>query len=323
MFNSIIQDDFVGKFLYSTADIASCDDGIQLSILMDSRMEGWIGIPHGGISMGIFADLAMALENIAIHETGHYPVTVDYRLAGAGLKVNDVLDFHISKSADGVQGEASVGSNPLPYMSATIRYGEKNEAQKDLFSSYLPSNVDQVLDRMILLPFYRKCFVCGTERDYPGLRRQFHLWDTNGKIVVSFAGFDEKYKDSFYSFHRGHFLHPLPTAALLDETLGWAGFMRTAAGAVTVQISMTYYRPVSINEKLIFFGRGERVRGNPKGRLLYWASGGAAAVQGDGSLEVVASASGQWFAVHELTEQMKTALLPEELMVRAFELAKV
>jgi hypothetical protein len=45
-------------------------------------------------------------------------------------------------------------------------------------------------------------------------------------------------------------------------------------------------------------------------------------VKDDGSLEMVVSASGQWFGVRELTEQMKTALLPEELMARAFEMAK-
>ena len=60
-------------------------------------------------------------------------------------------------------------------------------------------------------------------------------------------------------------------------------------------------------------GRGSRV--------LFWASGGAAVVAEDGSLEPVVAVSAQYFGVPELTEQMKAHLVPEELTTRVFSIA--
>jgi hypothetical protein len=54
---------------------------------------------------------------------------------------------------------------------------------------------------------------------------------------------------------------------------------------------------------------------------LFWASGGAAAINKDGILEIVIAASGQWLGVPELTRQMKTELMPKELTERAFRFA--
>ena len=45
------------------------------------------------------------------------------------------------------------------------------------------------------------------------------------------------------------------------------------------------------------------------------------AVREDGSSEMVVSASGQWLGIPELTDQMKSALLPREMMEKAFEVA--
>jgi hypothetical protein len=71
----------------------------------------------------------------------------------------------------------------------------------------------------------------------------------------------------------------------------------------------------------LVFGRGEKIRGNNASRLLFWASGGAAAVCGNGILEPVVVASGQYMGVGALTEQMRQELLPAELTRRAFQLA--
>jgi hypothetical protein len=54
---------------------------------------------------------------------------------------------------------------------------------------------------------------------------------------------------------------------------------------------------------------------------LFWASGGAAAINKDGILEIVIAASGQWLGVPELTRQMETELMPKELTERAFRFA--
>jgi hypothetical protein len=118
-------------------------------------------------------------------------------------------------------------------------------------------------------------------------------------------------------------MHPIALLALIDETMGWAGFMASACAGVTVRIGYTFYRDIHVDEPIVVFGRGEKVRGNVHSRLLYWASGGAAVIGKDGKLEIVVAASGQWFGVPELTEQMKVELQPKELTERAFRLAEI
>lgn len=314
--------DYVREFLYGTS-ARQFDRGTTMtSICMDERMEGWIGIPHGGISMGMMTDMALSLNHFPKNNERLFPLAAHFRLGGASVKIGDTLHFQVAPTDGGAKGEACVDGNPLSYMSASIDYEKDDIPQAGLFASLIPEHIDQVMTSLTLLPSYKKCFVCGFERNHPGLKRQFHHWDNRQNIVIAHAGFNHEDTETFYRFQRGGRLHPLPFLALLDETLGWGGFLLSSSGAVTVKISYTFYRPVSVNEKLVFFGRGDRVRGKAGSRLLFWASGGAAAVKADGRMEMVVSASGQWFGVQDLTEQMKTALLPKDLMDRVFSFTK-
>lgn len=313
--------DYVRQFLYGSGPIVHVGGHATADVLMDERLEGWIGIPHGGISMGIMMDLAMTLDAYPRRDDLLFPVSADFRLAGASIRIGDRLHFDVLPVPGGAEGSATVARDPLPYMSSSIRYRESSGEHEKAFAAFMPEKCGDALQELALLPFYRNCFVCGFERSGPGLKRQFRLWESPDRIVVSSAGFSGVDRDSFYRFSRNGVLHPLPFLALLDETLGWGGFLISGSGAVTVRIGFTFHRPVSCDEKLLFFGRGDRIRGRSTSRLLSWASGGAASVREDGSLETVASASGQWFGVQELTRQMRTALLPRTLMDKAFELA--
>jgi len=313
--------DYVRQFLYGPGTIFHARSRASADIVMDDRLEGWIGIPHGGISMGVMMDLAAALGGYLERCNPLFPVSADFRLGGTGIRVGDRLHFDVASAEAGAEGSVTVDGNPLEYMLSSIRYGEDSGGHGKLFAAFMPEKCGDLLKELSPLPSYRNCFVCGVGRSHPGLRRQFHLWNAPGKVVVSPVGFDAGDRDSFCRFTRNGFLHPLPFLALLDEILGWGGFMISGSGAVTVRIGYTFYRPVADGERLLFFGRGDRVRGRAGSRLLYWASGGAAAVGEDGSLEMVVGASGQWFGIPELTEQMKSSLLPREQMERAFEAA--
>ncbi len=314
--------DYTRQFLYGPAAILDAGGQAAVDVPMDERVEGWIGIPHGGISMGIMMDLAMTLGAYSPGDERCFPVSADFRLGGASLRIGDSLHFAVMPVPGGAEGSAGVDRDPEPYLLASIRCRESNDEHGKAFSSFMPERCGSLFEELQPLPSYRNCFVCGVERSHPGLRRQFHLWQqASDKIVVASAGFAGTDRDSFYRFSRSGFLHPLPFLALLDEILGWGGFLLSGSGAVTVRIGFTFHRPVACDEKLLFFGRGDRVRGRTSSRLVYWASGGAASVRQDGSLEMVVSASGQWFGVPALTEQMRSSLLPRTLMERAFELA--
>lgn len=315
--------DFVRDFLFGQTAIEVMDQRIRSGMVMDQRTEGWIGIPHGGISMGAVVDLALLLHCNDAASDSLYPLTVDFRLGGARIRTGDHVVVDVSAVNGGARGLVSVDKNPSPYLSATIAFGKDDDQKKKVFSSYLPASGFIPADRLTPLPFYRNCFVCGTERLHPGLRRRFYLLDAGApeKIVISNIGFDADDGNSVGLFHRQGMVHPLAFLALLDENMGWAGFMAAASGGVTVRISYTFYRSMAVGERVVVFGRGERVKGNPESRQLFWASGGAAVVKDDGSLEVVISASGQWLGMPELTDQMRRELVPEEMNSKAFALA--
>jgi hypothetical protein len=312
--------DYIRQFLYGPGTILNVGGHTTVDVSMGERMEGWIGIPHGGISMGIMMDLAMTLNPHPHQADLLFPVSADFRLGGTSIKIGDSLHFDVMPISGGADGDATVDRNPVPYLSSSIRYRESNGEHGKAFSAFMPEKYGPFLEELISLPSYKNCFVCGVERSHPGLKRQFHLWERSDKIVVSPVGFTSVDRDSFYRFSWNGFLHPLPVLALLDEILGWGGFLLSGSGAVTVAIGFTFYRPIACNEKLLFFGRGDRVRGRSSSRLLFWGSGGAASVREDGSLEMVVSASGQWFGIKELTQQMRSSLLPKTLMERAFDL---
>jgi hypothetical protein len=316
--------DFVRKFLFGGSDFYKDGKFVRAGLLMDLRTEGWVGIPHGGIGMGAIMELAMMLGSYPQNAGSLYPLSVDFRMGGSSVKIGDRLIVEVSEGEGGAEGIICAERDLPPYVSASIRYREAGSHKRDLLASYIPDRISDIDNKLMPLPHYKNCFVCGVGRSHPGLKRSFHFWDSDEsskKIVVSTVGFDARDSESFYLFQRNNIIHPIASLALLDETMGWAGFMASASGAVTVRISYTLYRDIRVGERVVAFGCGDKVRGNAGSRLLFWASGGAAAINKDGILEIVIAASGQWLGVPELTRQMETELMPKELTERAFRFA--
>ena len=310
---------FVKAFLFGGTEPSPEGGGLCSRLIMDGRTEGWMGIPHGGIGMGAIAELAGALRAASRVRGTPYPLTVDFRLGGAGARSGDTMEVQVCPTAGGARGTISGRGDALPYLTAVLGYGSDESLRKTVFASYLPGRFSvPEAGGWIPLPYFPHCFVCGAERAHPGLASRFWLLAGPERIVVSRAGFDAGEGEPFYRFRRGGCVHPLPLLALLDETLGWAGFMATGSGAVTVRIGYTFYRDIRVGERLVFYGRNEKVKGNAGSRLFYWASGGAAVVDDRGGLEIVAAAAGQYLGVPALTEQMRRELIPPEWTRRAF-----
>jgi hypothetical protein len=314
-------EDFVREFLFGEAGIVRDEAGVRSEIVMDLRTEGWIGIPHGGISMGAIADLFESLHEARSARGMPYPVTMNMRMGGSRLRTGETVHVAVAPEGEGAKGIVSVRGSEMPYLEADITRGfgpETSEAQP-----CLPSSFDRLEGSLSALPFYRNCFVCGIDRSHPGLKRKFQWFEAarQNRVVVSCAGFDATDRDTVLRFERGGRVHPVVLMALVDETMGWAGFMNYASGAVTVHLSATLHRDLGVDEKFVVFGRGERVRGKGS-RMLFWASGGIAVVGKGGAFETVVTASGQFFGVPALTEQMRTELIPQELTREAFGIAE-
>jgi hypothetical protein len=313
--------DFVREFLFGEAGIVRDEAGVRSEITMDLRTEGWIGIPHGGISMGAIADLFESLHETRSARGLPYPVTMDIRMGGSRLRTGETVHVAVAPEREGAKGIVSVRGSEMPYLEADITKGfgpETTEAHR-----CLPSSFDRLEGSLSALPFYRNCFVCGIDRSHPGLKRRFQWFEAarQNRVVVSCTGFDAGDRETVHRFERKGRVHPVVLMALVDETMGWAGFMNYASGAVTVRLSATLHRDIGVDEKFVVFGRGERARGTGS-RMLFWASGGIAVVGKGGAFETVVTASGQFFGVPALTEQMRTELIPQELTRQAFGIAE-
>ncbi len=294
---------------------------IHAVIDMGEHTEGWIGIPHGGIGMGAILELMQGLPNFPDDAQGCFPLNVNYRLGGARVKIGDAVDVTVSEVDRGAHAKILLHGQKDPYIEASVSYHTGSVELENHIRSYLPDNFRALERPIVTLPRYKRCLVCGNERTYPGLNREFHLVTNSSKrLVFSKVGFTQRDRDDFFWFRRGAFVHPLALIALLDETMGWGGFFIAGQGGVTVNLEVTFLRDVRIGEKMIFFGRPERKRGRNPRLMFFWSTGGIATVHSDGTFEIAAVASAQYFALPELTEQMKIHLLPSELTRQAFDL---
>jgi hypothetical protein len=301
------------------------DGSLTAKIVMDGRTEGWVGLPHGGFGMGAIMELASGLDNYPENPKLIFPLRADFRMGGAAVSLGDEVKVIAEERDGGAVGVIRKEGADLPYIYGDISFLTEEAKEREAFKAFLPPNFSSLENRLVPLPYYTDCFVCGAERKMPGLKRMFHLFDdpddSDGKTVVSLVGFDEEDYETFFRFKRGNFVHPIAPLALGDETTGWGGFFTAKNGGVSVRLSYNFYRDIRIGEKIVFFGRGGKVKGDISKRLLFWATGGAAAVDEEGNFETVLTTSGQWFGLTALTDQMRVHLIPEESRIRAFKMA--
>jgi len=299
------------------------DDGsITAPLNLDLRAEGWVGLPHGGFGMGAIAELTSGLSNYPKKDEDRFPLTMSFRMGGAGVSTGDTVTVTTAEKNGGAVGAITTENDTVPYITGDITYGMDDPKGRKTALSYLPDNYNAIKDDLVPLPYYQKCFVCGVNREEPGLRRKFYVHDgPRPQLVVAPAGFEESDADSFGVFLRDGYYHPVAFLGVGDECMGWGTFFKARSGGVSVRLSYTFYREVSKDERIVFFGRGDKVRGDRDRRLLFWATGGAVAVADDGSLELIMTSSGQWMGMPGLTQQMDEHFHPSEWLKRAYEMA--
>jgi hypothetical protein len=303
-------------------EILAENNGLKATMRMDKKREGWIGIPHGGIGMGAIMEMISLHENYPSDPKERFPLQVHFRMGGASARIGDRVMIHTRPGLGGAEGQISVNGAAHPYISANVLFRKDDQLLRETFLNYMPVNIKNMGQVKADMPNYKHCFVCGLGRREPGLRRRFQVLERNGhRFAIAPVGFLESDRKEFFWCRRGDFLHPLAQLALMDETMGWAGFLISGHGGVSVRFSFVFFRDIRLHEKFIVFGRGEQVKGNIEKRMMFWSSGGIAAVKDDGAFEMVAASSGQVLIVPELTEQMRTNLFPTELTQKVFQIA--
>ncbi len=315
--------DFVHSFLFQDSLIVKNNDNIHTTVSMDTSKEGWVGIPHGGIGMGAIIELSTDFSHCLHDMDFKYPFNCRFKMGGAKVKVGDEVTIDVVPTDLGISGSICLENQIMPYIKGEIDFGIDNSKKDEMIHTYMPDHFSQIEGKLEHIPHYRNCFVCGVDRSLPGLKRKFHLWDSpHGRIVCAFSGFNDDDGKSLHLFQRNGFLHPISILAVLDEAMGWAGFMAYANGGVSVDLNYQFLRPIGVDEKLVFFGRGENAKGNINRRMLIGASGCGAVMHEDGSFELVVVSSGQWFVMKALTDQMKKELIPAKLTRKIFSIAE-
>jgi hypothetical protein len=272
--------------------------------VFEPHHEGFIGIPHGGLSMGLSLD--------AWRKTGFpsYPVHVSFKFGGSGISIGDTAEFAVERAHEHLEPQVLVRitkkGDKTPYLTAQI-VAAHSRAGRDRLP--LPPHHE-----FRLLPYYRNCFVCGHHRPVVGLKRRFRLHEPDGSQVVTTLWGDEKEdtdRAEFFLIGKQE-LHPAVLVSIFDENIAWGGFMRTGTAGLSVRLEFTLMRPVGKHEKLLFVGWPTGIRGNPRAPRFFKAEGFILSVADPQDPKPVAYGHGEWIIVASLTEQIKKNLLPED-----------
>jgi hypothetical protein len=272
-------------------------------LVFEQRHEGFIGIPHGGLAMGLCLDAWRRIGQ------PHYPVTVRFRFGGSGISIGEASEFIVERLQD--QGEPAIlaritkPGDKTPYLRADITPAN-SAAVASLPLCSLPSNGFRDL------PYYRNCFVCGHHREEPGLQRRFrvHGCDNGWFTSVQWGrGSEDEDRAGFFLIGAEE-LHPAVLVSIFDENTAWAGFMQTRTCGLSVRLEFTLLRPVKRTEPLVFVGRPSGTRGNPRAPRFFLAEGAVFSMADPANPEPVAAGKGEWVVMDQYTQQIKANLLP-------------
>ena len=279
------------------------DSRVDMEVLFESHHEGFIGIPHGGLAMGLCVD---AWRN---SNTFTYPVNMQFRFGGTGVRIGDAATFTVERGSDPdeprIRTQITKNGAETPYLRA------------ELSPASVPDGSISAMRRPPAefrpLPYYRNCFVCGHQRTVPGLERRFrvHTGEKDSTVTVEWGASPED-RDRARLFLMGKDeLHPTVLMSIFDENTAWGGFMQTRSAGLSAKMTVTLLRPIRRSESLLFVGRPLGTRGNPRSPRFFVAQGSVFSMSDPSSPELIAYGKGDWIIMKEYTKQIKENLLPE------------
>jgi acyl-coenzyme A thioesterase PaaI-like protein len=304
-----------------TANVECGEGRARASITLDDRHQGWLGVPHGGVLMSLVLELAHHGVNRSLFSPRGFPVRGSFRWGGSTVSLGNELEIVAQAEEKGIAAAITKSSEQTPSFTASLRSVSSSEEAEGEYLDPLTEAMEAIgretKDNVLPLPYATHCFVCGSEREHPGLTRKFHCLDAKGtQIVFTSIGLDPDDQNRIFQFQLDDsMIHPGVLAAILDETMGWAGFVRARQGGMTVKLDVDFLRPTERGEKLLCYGICSGTRGKRASRM-FWFSEGGVLPMGEGNLAPIMRASGQWLAMPDLTEEMRTHLRPAEWLER-------
>ncbi len=286
-----------------TRPVEQSSERLVEELTFEPRHEGFIGIPHGGLAMGLCLD---AWRRVGQPQ---YPVSARFRFGGAGMAILDSAVFTVERDGNGseptIVARITRKGEKSPYLRAEIGPASLSDDSEHIEK---PPGPD-----FRKLPYYRNCFVCGHHRAEPGLQRRFRLHEDLGETLVTAAwGHDPDDGDRtrLFLLNRDE-LHPAILTSIFDENTAWAGFMLTRSAGLSVRTNLTLLRPVYKNEPLLFVGKPLGIKGNPRAPRFFSAGGTVFSMLDANSPEPVAYGHGDWIIMEHYSKQIRQNLLPQ------------
>ncbi len=311
------------KIRLLTTPIEGGENSARTEITLDERHEGWSGVPHGGVLMSLVLELAHHGMNRTPFSADGFPIRASFRWGGPTVSLGDRLKIVAQREGEETRVAITKDAEEVPSFSVAIRSIPSSDETENEHLDNLTRAMEAIgrdtKDNVLPLPYATNCFVCGSEREHPGLTRKFYCLDAKGEqIVFTSIGLDPDDQNEVFRFQLDDApVHPGVLAAILDETMGWGGFVRARQGGMTVKLDVDFLRPVERGEKMLCYGLCSGTRGKSASRM-FWFSEGGILPMGEGDLPPIVRASGQWLAMPDLTEEMRKHLRPAEWLDRWF-----
>lgn len=271
-------------------------------ITFENHHEGYIGIPHGGVAMGLCLDVWRNLDR------ARYPVKISFRFAGSGISIGDKAVLEVEPEVDG---------DPDATVIRITKLGDRRPYLRAIFSK-AADNFSHPVEPMPSeefrgLPYYKNCLVCGYARDVVGLERSFRFHEVHGQkmVTVLWGNRDEDFDRAKFFLINKNELHPFVLIAIFDENTAWGGFMENKLGGLSVKLDFLIKRPILPDEQLLYIGRPAGIRGAPSAPRFFHARGEILSLKDSKNPEIVAHGWGEWVVLSQYTEQIKHNLIPK------------
>lgn len=285
---------------YLFSDYNKGSDRITAYFEIDTRHQGWPGIPHGGVGMTALIELADILAQPYLE----YPLYLNFRFGGERLVIGDKVLLEVVRNGNVFEGKMVKDGGRQPYLTCDITasapplFFEESKTIENL-SSQSPVNSSP-----LVMPNFANRIIFTPHTQHQHKYRTFYFRENyDNRVYVKCSLTDCRDKDNGIDINRmGEYLHPGAVVTILDETLGWASFFASWQGGVTINISAYFPAPITPDGRLYSLGYCERTYGTFQRKIAY--SSGGLFEKKNGSKRMLVYAHGRWLTKPEYKEKM-------------------
>lgn len=298
---------FCGKNGLIINDYKKSGNTISASQKITSKHEGWPGIPHGGLSISALIELADFYGNIS----SNYPIHGTFRFGGGQLFTGDTVDILVTREGNSYNGTINKVQKKNIYLRGDITKGSIGEFTDEESEISELIQLSSKSKSSFKIPDFANRIVFNNKYRSTHQRRIFELrelFDKRIYILCSFQDRNGRTHCKELNRIKPDQIHPGTLVTLLDETMGWAGFLTAWQGGLTVDLHVHLLRPIHPDENIISYGICDNIRGLYNKKLVT-CTGGVFSLK-EKRYEPVAYAKGRWLTIQGFKEKMLKSIIP-------------